>query len=362
MTPSDDHRERLRRKAGQHDDPVKNKKDNAKRSSGKFLFKDLDPTNDEKKKKKTNFKKSGIFKIGRATKKALSTRAGVALVTAALVSGVFYSQDIFSASKQQDNLDASAAGGHDDRIASNQIFPDPPAPKEDTLDPAHVGVVDHYIDPNKSMAIGDSTVAWANGEKKSSSLSGCGNELGTWPEQTGMHSLSCAGMTTREIASLVEKNKEKLDDIDTFFITAGSNDIRGDKVGDLDRGIEYLLDTITDIRPEAEVIFVGYLPAYLDQGCMSTKDRNSARRLYDYHRKANYAMQDSALRHGLGYIDVFHSPYRVCDSEQAFVRIPSHNTPGAKWHTTQAGHTRIAEGIKQYVGWENNLTTRQWVR
>lgn len=353
MTPTSDQRERLRNKASQHDDAKQNKKDNAKKSKGSFKFKGLGEGKDAQ----PVTKKSGLSRAIKPkcrtlkyAKKFSGSKFGVALITAVAVSSLFMIEDAVSNFRSQDNLDTTAVGKtSDEEPGNNKTFPNPPLPEEDTLRPAHVGMPGLEVDPKRAVAVGDSTVAWADGKKSPRSLSGCDVDRNTWSDGIGVKNLSCAGATTREISAMIREHSEVIRDSDTVFVTAGSNDIRGDKVGDLDNGIEELLASIEEINPEARVVFVGYLPVYIDDACMDIKDRNSARRLYDYHRKANYAMQDAALRNGMYYIDVFHSPFPVCDKNNAYVRIPRHQTQGILWHTTEAGHRKIAEDINGFI-------------
>lgn len=352
MPSTNNQRERLKNKAAQHDDAHKNKKSNSKKSKGSFSFHGL---GDEESKSpiasdpKAITGKKNIPPLASA-KRFVMSRFGAVIVTAVTVSSLFMIEDAVSNFKTQDNLNETAVGTKPkEEPVNNKIFPNPPSPDEDTLRPANVGFPGMEVNPKKAVAVGDSTVAWANGDKVPQSLSGCNSDRNTWPDVIGIKNLSCAGATTQEISDMIKQHGDVIKDSDTIFATSGSNDIRGDKVGDLDSRLEELIETIKDINPEAEIVFVGYLPAYIDHACMDIKDRNSARRLYDYHRKANYAMQDAALRNGMYYIDVFHSPFTVCDKDNAYVRIPEHKTEGALWHTTETGHKKVAEDIEKFV-------------
>lgn len=346
MPPINNQRERLKNKAAQHSDVRENKKANAKKSTGSFNFRGLgDETNTSHSPKK----KHVAFQLASA-KRFATSRFGVAMITAVAVSSMFMIEDAVANFRTQDNLDATAVGTvQESEPGNNKVFPNPPNPDEDTMRPANVGLPGMKVNPQRSVAVGDSTVAWASGKKVTKSLSGCDVDTRTWSDLIGMKNLSCPGATTQEISNMIKQHADIIKGSDTVFVTAGSNDIRGDKVGDLDNSLEELVKTIGTLNPKAQVVFVGYLPAYIDDACMDIKDRNSARRLYDYHRKANYAMQDAALRHAMHYIDVFHSPFEVCDKDNAYVRIPRHQAPGVVWHTTESGHKKIAADIEKFV-------------
>ena len=343
MTTHGDHKQRLKDKALIHNDAKKNKKDNAKKSTGTFNFSgSQDDTKDKKHK-------------GHRIKNILTSRLSISIATALTVSLIFIGFDKAGDISQQDNLDPSAAGEKTHSIIENKkTFPNPPSPEEDTLGPSNVGEGVKDVDKKSSLAIGDSTIAWANGQRIDNTLSGCSNEKGTWADNLKIKTLACPGYTTRDIAHLIRKHPSDIEKAHTIFLTAGSNDIRGDKVGDLDYGVEEIIESLDDINPKTNIILIGYLPIYVDKACMNIKDRNSARRLYDYHRKANYALQDAALRHNLSYIDNFHSPFNVCDKNHSYIRLPRHNTPGANWHTTEEGHEKIEQSINNFVLWKKD--------
>ena len=240
---------------------------------------------------------------------------------------------------------------HSKRVVSNDsIYPNPPEAALDILPPAHVwGGSPMEVRKSTSLAVGDSTVSWSNGDKIDNPIVSCGVEKDTWADMLGMGNIACPGKTIDEITRIIINKKDVVKKSETLFITAGSNDIRGSDISNLDNGLEKLIGTIKSINPKARIIFVGYLPAYIDKACMSMADRNAARKLHSYHRKANYAMQDAALRHKLTYVDVFHSPNKVCVGDKSYVRIPQHHTKGAKWHTTKQGHRHISDVISQVV-------------
>lgn len=355
MESQDSQRQRLKNKALSYSDTEKNKKDNAYKTQGSFDFSHTSTSDNTPVKKEKSYRTRKALK---RTWKIITSKFGVSVITALTVSSLFLAHNKAEDIQQQDNLDPRAVGGKTyDEPENKKVFPNPPSPEEDTLSPSNVGKRGMEIDPQTSLAIGDSTVAWANNEKIDNTISGCDNEKGTWADELHIKTLSCPGYTTRQIARLIKDHKKEIKESNTIFLTAGSNDIRGDKVGDLDYGVEDMVSTIQDINPRAHIIFVGYLPIYIDDACMNIKDRNSARRLYDFHRKANYALQDAALRHNYSYIDVFHSPFEVCNKEHAYVRIPRHETPGAWWHTTKEGHKKIVQSINSFVTWKKLDTT-----
>ena len=359
MDSQDSQRQRLKNKASSYKDTKKNKKDNAQKSQGSFDFSSTSTGDSTPEKKKKNHT---TCKIAKRTWKILTSKFGVATITALTVSSIFLAQNKADDIQQQDNLDPRAVGLDSrevggkvhDEPENKKVFPNPPSPEEDTLSPSNVGKRGMEVDPKTSLAIGDSTVAWANKEKIDNTISGCDNEKNTWADDLNIKTLACPGYTTRQIAQLIKEHKKEIKEAKTIFLTAGSNDIRGDKVGDLDYGVEDIVSTIQDINPKSYIIFVGYLPIYIDDACMDVKDRNSARRLYDFHRKANYALQDAALRHNYSYIDVFHSPFEVCNKNHAYVRIPRHGTPGAWWHTTEEGHKKVTQSINSFVTWKKS--------
>lgn len=359
MDSQDLQKQRLKNKASSYKDIKKNKKDNAQKSQGSFDFSSTSTGDSTPEKKKKNHT---TRKIAKRTWKILTSKFGVAAITALTVSSIFLAQNKADDIQQQDNLDPRAVGLDSrevggkvhDEPENKKVFPNPPSPEEDTLSPSNVGQRGMEVDPKTSLAIGDSTVAWANKEKIDNTISGCDNEKNTWADDLNIKTLACPGYTTRQIAQLIKEHKKEVKEAKTIFLTAGSNDIRGDKVGDLDYGVEDIVSTIQDINPKSHIIFVGYLPVYIDDVCMDTKDRNSARRLYDFHRKANYALQDAALRHNYSYIDVFHSPFEVCNKDHAYVRIPRHGTPGAWWHTTEEGHKKVTQSINSFVTWKKS--------
>lgn len=254
----------------------------------------------------------------------------------------------------EDSLDGVATGDTQKesigRVIDNTvIFPEPPSPQKDTLPNAHIGAHNINSTPQDSLAIGDSTVSWGDGTRIATvPNTTCGIERGTWAHQLGIDNIGCAGKTTKEIKGIITKNTKIIKEKKFFYITAGSNDIRSKDTSGLDKGIDTIVSTITTINPQARIIFVGYLPAYIDKTCMGVKDRNSTRRLHDYHKKANYAMKDAAIRYNSSFIDVFHEPYQPC-SKDTFIKTPRSTAQGHPWHTTTAGHSIIAGRISSYT-------------
>lgn len=256
----------------------------------------------------------------------------------------------------EDNLDPFAtgdtAGKSSGKVVDNDnIFLDPPDGDEDTFAPAHVDVnAPQHLDMTSPVALGDSTVAWSDNHKITHTpFTECDTEYNTWADKIHALNMGCAGKQSQEIADIARNNSSLIAHASTIFVTAGSNDIKHNDAKGVDKGIDNIVSTITEINPKAHIVFVGYLPIYINNECMKVKDRNSVRRLYSYHKKANYAMKDAALRHKFTYIDMFHTPYDAC-SDDTLISAPK--SPGKYehlWHTTPRGHDIIAQEIMKHV-------------
>lgn len=347
---SEEHKQRLREKAQRNSTIHSHNDITMKNHTGHFDS--LYDTSLSSQHDSSTFRARSRHRSQRKTrvKKIFSSPIATSFITAVCVSSLFAGYIGYTELSQKDNLNSTAAGNSTQQHSNDKVYPNPPSPDKDTLRPAHVHP-DIAVNKRRAVAIGDSTVAWSDGEKLGQSLGGCETEKATWADNINIKNMSCPGMTTRDITEMIRTHSDVIRDAETLFITAGSNDVRGDEVGGLDAGIEMILATVKDINPQAHIIFIGYLPVYLDASCMDIKDRNSARRLYDFHRKANYAMQDAALRNSLTYIDVLHSPFDVCNPNTSYVRIPRHNTEGATWHTTSQGHRKISDTINSVINW-----------
>lgn len=251
-------------------------------------------------------------------------------------------------------------GVHDGgRVADRgRDYPDTPR-NSDLGVPAHViNQQVGAINQKTWIALGDSTIAYGNGNKtttntyavgdKKTLTNPCRTEQKTWADTLGIPNYSCAGSTTKDLSSAVNTYKDAIKSASVITITSGSNDSRRGWSGTfIEKNLTGIVKKIKTFNPTARIVFIGYLPA-MEGKCMTGNQRKSAKKLNLYHREGDTAMLNTAIRHKENFIDFSQTHDNPCASN-AHIRLPG-KKPGASWHTTPDGHNVIAREMKKLFG------------
>lgn len=228
-------------------------------------------------------------------------------------------------------------------------YPAPPDPKKDLLEPAHVlGSQKIVIDQRRSVVVGDSTVAYGDGVKTRDDGFGCRVEKGTWAGFLGVRNYGCAGIASGRLLQKISEKKKLFDGVDTVFITVGSNDVRRGEDTSMEGNMGKIVMKLREFNPQMNIVFVGYLPSFVDGKCMGDRERKASSRLNFFHKMADMGMKNAALREGAHFVDLSQLKYEVC-SKGSFIRLPGSGA-GASWHTSVAGHEYVADAVRKFAG------------
>lgn len=199
--------------------------------------------------------------------------------------------------------------------------------------------------PAREVALGDSTMALADGEL-SDRHHGCRHEKGAWPELIGATNLSCSGAGAKTVTKLTREISELDTRTTRVYVTAGTNSFRaGMSTDEVHQAVGTLVDVIAHRAPEAEVVLVGYLTVHADEGCMSDKDRRVAGHVDHLHARADEVMSRVADEKGVTWVDVSGADYPACDSDKTYVH-GSDPESGTPWHSSRAGHRYVADKVR----------------
>lgn len=211
------------------------------------------------------------------------------------------------------------------------------------------------LDANTTtIAFGDSTMSLSEGDpieqEKLSPYNPCHVETPTWVDLVGgvPTNLSCPGSHTKDALQLAEQTPLETLKPNIVFITTGSNQMRENiSISDSTDTMINLVNTIKNKTPEADIIFVGYLPLKHNKKCITEEhDTKYAHHIDNIHNRADQAMREAARRTHTKFINNRNLRYNICE-EDTYIRLP--NTAGTPWHTTLQGHQAIANNILKHI-------------
>lgn len=222
-----------------------------------------------------------------------------------------------------------------DDIPEEEVIDEPDTVEEET--------------PVSSVAIGDSTMALSDGEI-SDWQNGCRHEKGNWPDMLGVEeNISCAGADVSKVQRIAKETNTIGAVTEQVYITVGSNSFR-DKQNeqDITEQTSELVEIINEKAPVANITFVGYLPSLDSTFCLKGKESKKAKELGRFHTSADKVMNSIAEETNSEFISMDNLyKFDMCNEDNTYIRLPN-TTPGAAWHTTSLGHTKIVENIEEY--------------